>query len=108
MKKIIVSLSAIAALSLVTGTASAADKEKHLKGEGLCAKCELHETAKCQDAIRVEEKGKKVVYYIEANDVSKGFHKKVCSATVKVEAHGKVSEKDGKKWVALSKLEESK
>ncbi len=108
MKKIIVSLAAIAAMSLVTLTATAADKEKHLKGEGLCAKCALKQADKCQNAIQIEEKGKKVVYYVEDNDVSKGLHKKICSATIKVDATGKVTEKDGKRWIALSKLEEVK
>lgn len=102
MKKLVTLLAAVAAISLVS-TASA--EEKSLKGEGLCAKCALKQTSKCQDAIRVEENGKKVVYYIEKNDVSKGLHDKVCSATVEMEAKGKVTEKEGKKWIALSKLE---
>ncbi|MBI1842427.1 MAG: hypothetical protein HYR88_16440 [Verrucomicrobia bacterium] len=108
MNKIIASFAALAVASMLVTTATAADKEKVLKGEGVCAKCELKESAKCQNAIRVEEHGKKVVYYIEDNDVSKGFHKKVCTATIKLTATGKVSEKDGKKWLAASKLEETK
>jgi hypothetical protein len=106
MKNILLTLAAIAAASMLVTTAGAA--EKTLKGEGLCAKCELKETSKCQNAIRVEEGGKKVVYYIEDNDVSKAFHKKVCSATAPVTAKGTVSEKDGKKWLKASKIEETK
>ena len=106
MKNIIITLAAIFAASMLVSTASAA--EKTLKGEGLCAKCELKETAKCQNAVRVEEDGKKVVYYIEDNDVSKAFHKKVCSGPAQVTAKGTVSEKDGKKWIKVSKIEETK
>lgn len=106
MKKIITMIAAVAVGSLITTSASAA--EKTLKGEGMCAKCELKETAKCQNAVRVEEDGKKVVYYLEDNDISKAFHKKVCSATTKVVAKGKVSEKDGKKWIEVSKIDEVK
>ena len=104
MKKILLTLTAVAAMAVTSATAA----DKHVKGEALCAKCELKETAKCQDAIRVEEDGKKVVYYVEKNDVTKDLHKKVCSAVIKVDAKGKVSEKDGKKWITLSKLEEVK
>lgn len=106
MKNIITMVAAMIAASLLSTSASAA--EKTLKGEGLCAKCELKETSKCQNAVRVEEDGKKVVYYLEDNDVSKAFHKKVCSSVTKVVAKGKVSEKDGKKWIAVTKIEEAK
>ena len=106
MKNIITMIAAVAVASLISTSANAA--EKTLKGEGLCAKCELKETAKCQNAVRVEEAGKKVVYYLEDNDVSKAFHKKICSAPAKVVATGKVSEKDGKHWIAVTKIEEAK
>ena len=58
--------------------------------------------------FKTEEHGKKVVYYIEDNDISKAFHKKVCSSIAQVTAKGTVSEKDGKKWIKVSKLEETK
>lgn len=106
MNKVISMLAGIAAATLIATSASAA--EKTLKGEALCAKCELKETSSCQNAIRVEENGKKVVYYMQDNEVSKGFHKKVCSAPAKVTAKGTISEKDGKKWITVSKIEEAK
>jgi hypothetical protein len=106
MKNLMITFAAIAAALTISSTASAA--EKTLKGEGLCAKCELKETSKCQNAIRVEEGGKKVVYYIDESEASKGLHKKLCSATEKLVVKGTVSEKDGKKWVKASKIEEGK
>ncbi|HAM72582.1 MAG TPA: hypothetical protein DCM86_13150 [Verrucomicrobiales bacterium] len=106
MKTLITTFAAIAAAMFLSTSANAA--EKTLKGEGLCAKCELKETTKCQNAIRVEEGGKKVVYYIDESDATKGLHKKLCSATEKLTVKGTVSEKDGKKWVKASKVEEAK
>ena len=106
MKNIITMIAAVVVASLISTSANAA--EKTLKGEGLCAKCELKETSKCQNAVRVEENGKKVVYYLEDNDVSKAFHKKVCTSVTKVVAKGKVSEKDGKKWIDVTSIEEAK
>ena len=106
MKTLVALFAAIAVSLLVSPSANAA--EKTLKGEALCAKCELKESAKCQNAIRVEEGGKQVVYYIDESDATKGLHKKLCSATEKMTIKGTVSEKDGKKWVKASKIEETK
>ena len=79
-------------------------KEQTLKGEALCAKCELHETDHCQTAIRVKEDGKDVIYYAVNNDVAKEFHKNICQAPAKVTAVGTVEEKDGKKMIKLTKI----
>jgi hypothetical protein len=85
---------------------SAMAEEVTIKGKGVCAKCELKETDKCQSAIQVEKDGKTVTYYLVANDVSKPFHKQVCQGPAEhVTATGEVSEKDGKKWLTLSKIE---
>ena len=102
------SLSILAALTMVTLGLSAADKEKTIKGEGLCAKCELKETKSCQNAIKVKDGDKTTVYYLEANDVSKAFHKNVCSSTAKVKAVGTVKEVDGKHVLTVSKIEVDK
>ena len=83
----------------------AADKEVTVSGTGMCAKCELKETKKCQNAIQVEKDGKKVTYYLEDNQVSKDFHKNVGTTTEKVKATGTVSEKDGKMQLAATKIE---
>jgi len=107
MKKILSLIIAVSVITLLPASLNAAPKEREFKGESLCAKCELKLTDKCQNALRVEEKGKKVVYLIEKNDTTKDLHKKVCSAVIKVTATGTVSEKDGKKWVALTKIEEA-
>ena len=38
------------------------------------------------------------------NDVAKAFHKQICTDTKKVKAEGVITEKDGKKTIALTKI----
>ena len=103
MKKILAALIATAfVVSLVTPVFA---EEVTIKGEALCAKCELHETEKCQTAIRTTVDGKEVIYYAVNNDVAKAFHKNICQAPAKVTATGTVEEKDGKKTIKLTKIE---
>jgi len=102
MKKIIAAIVATAFLACFV-TSVFAD-EQTIKGEAVCAKCELHETDKCQTAIRVKVDGKDVIYYAVNNDVAKAFHKNVCQAPAKVTAVGTVEEKDGKKMITLTKI----
>lgn len=108
MKKLITTALAAVALMYVSPT-FAADKEVTLKGEGKCAKCALKLADECQDVIEVKkDDGKKVVYWIEMNEVGKKFHKKVCSDTIKMTAVGKVEKKGDKMILVASKLEETK
>jgi hypothetical protein len=85
-----------------------AAEEKTVMGEGQCAKCSLGETDACQNAIVVDEGGKKVTYYLEQNPVSKKFHGKICKAPKAVKATGEVTEKDGKMVMTASKIELAK
>jgi hypothetical protein len=103
MKKLFAAI--IATVFLVSFVSRAYADEQTLKGEAICTKCELHETDKCSTAIRVKEDGKDVIYYCKNNDVAKAFHKNICQAPAKVTAVGTVSEKDGKKYVKLSKID---
>lgn len=108
MKKLIAAIIATAFLvSIVTSIYAEDDdaKVKTIKGEAVCAKCELHETDKCQTAIRTKEDGKDVIYYAVNNDVAKKFHGKICQAPAKVTAVGTVEEKDGKKTIKLTKID---
>lgn len=104
MKKLLAALVATAFAVCFVTTVNAAE-EVTLKGEAVCAKCELHETAKCQTAIKVKEDGKDVFYYAADNAVAREFHKNICQAPAKVVAIGKVKEKDGKKIITLKKIE---
>jgi hypothetical protein len=78
-------------------------KEKTLKGTILCGKCALKETPKCATAIKVKEKGKDVVYYFDPEG-GKKYHAEICMEPKEGTVTGKVSEKDGKKMVKVSKV----
>ena len=88
--------------------AAKAAKEVTITGEGMCAKCALHQTDKCQTAIQTTENGKKVTYYLTKNKVSDKFHENVCESPHKVTATGKVKETNGKMMLTVSKIELAK
>ena len=97
-----------AALVLATGALFAGDgKEVTISGEAKCAKCAMDEADTCQNAIEVTQGDKKVVYYLVHNDVSKAFHKNVCTSSAKVVAVGTVEVKDGKNVFTATKIEKS-
>lgn len=103
MKKLIAAIIAMAFLFSFVASVFAA--EQVIKGEAVCAKCELGKTDHCQTAIRTKEDGKEVIYYAVNNDVAKQFHGKICQAPAKVTAVGNVEEKDGKKTITLTKID---
>jgi len=105
MKKI---CSVIALTAMLAIPALAADKEVTITGEGKCAKCALHETDTCQNAIQTKEDGKMVTYYLAQNGTSKDFHDNLCKKSEKVTATGTVSEENGKKVLTISKIEAAK
>ena len=107
MKPFATLLACVAALALSTTLIADEPKdEKEIKGEGMCLKCELKKADACQNAIRVKDKeGKETLYILEQNDVSKAFHRNVCTSVKKVIAKGKVK-KDGEKHILVaSKIE---
>ena len=92
-----------AAIASLAFTAGAFAKDVTVTGEGKCAKCALKKADTCQNVVEVKDGDKTTTYYL-TGDVSKGFHKNLCSATAKVTVSGAVSEKDGKKEIAVSKI----
>ena len=79
--------------------------EVKLEGEAVCAKCNLKQASACQAAITVTgADGKKETILADNNDVAKAFHKEICTDTKKVKIEGVVTEKDGKKTIALTKI----
>ena len=84
----------------------ASSKEVTITGNAVCAKCLLHEGDKCQTVIQAQVDGKAVNYYLTQNDVSKAFHKNICSGPgEQVTATGTVKEKGGKEMLTASKIE---
>jgi precorrin-3B methylase len=100
----------IAAALLTVGLSASAfakeAKEVTLTGEGKCAKCALKKADSCQNVVEVKEGDKTTVYYL-TGDVSKGFHKNLCSGSAKVKVSGEHSEKDGKHEIKVTKIEKA-
>jgi hypothetical protein len=111
MKKSILFLTVAAGLLLAVTTSrllavDAASKEVTVTGNAVCAKCFLHESDKCQTVIQAQVAGKAVNYYLTDNDMSKAFHKNICSGPgEQVTATGTIKEKDGKEMLTVSKIE---
>jgi len=95
------------ALALVLGLMAAANAadQTTVTGKVMCAKCTLKkaDATKCQDVVVANG----AEYYVEKNDVAKKFGH-TCQGEKDVTVTGTVSEKDGKKWIAPSKMEAPK
>ena len=91
---------------LVTGTVVAGEAEAvTLEGTVMCAKCKLGEEdrTKCQNVLVVKGDDEPMHYYLTA-DANKEFGD-VCMKTPAVRVTGTVSDKDGKSWLAATKIE---
>jgi hypothetical protein len=77
------------------------DKEKKLTGTITCAKCDLKLIkGKCHTVIKVKDD----VYWFDDASHKKN-HKEICTTPKEGSVTGTVSEKDGKKYVKVSKVE---
>lgn len=106
MKKLLLLLFAAAIVSHCASAARAQEKPKNekkdpdaprtIRGVGLCTKCELKESEKCQAVIQVKAKTKQSeeitrTFYVADNEVAKGAHKEFfCSGKHPVVAMGTV------------------
>jgi hypothetical protein len=99
---------AVAALALGSLTLRADEgKDVTLTGEGKCAKCALKLTKECQNVVEVKNGDKTTLYFL-TGDVSKAFHKNLCSDTAKVTFSGKATKDGDKMVVAVTKIEAAK
>lgn len=87
--------------------AAPAAKESTMTGTITCAKCGLKTSDTCNTAMTVKEGGKDVVYMFDAES-DKAHHEAFCKGSKQGTVTGTVTEKDGKKWVKVSKLEAKK
>lgn len=85
----------------------AAAEEVTLDGKVCCAKCELGKEKSCATVVVVKEKDKEVLYYFD-KDSNKKFHKDYCQGSTEAKVVGKVTEKDGKKILAVEKIDAKK
>ncbi len=106
--KLPVAVAALAAcLLLFVGVAVAGDTE--YTGKIACAHCTLHaaDAKGCQDVLVVSDKGATTQYYIVKNEVSEKFGH-TCKGEKAAKVAGTVTEKDGKKWITPTTMEEKK
>ena len=92
--------------------AAKADKEVTLTGTLVCAKCGLKEPGvkKCTNAIQVKDGDMTVTYFLDDKGNDETYHEGLCGGGTKSGAKvtGTVTEKDGKRWVKATKVEEKK
>ena len=98
----------VAALAGSVLTVRAADaKDVTVTGTGACAKCELKKADSCQNVVQVKDGDKTTTYFL-TGDVSKAFHKNLCSSTMKVTVTGKATQDGDKNMIAVTKIEAAK
>ena len=101
-------LGLVLALCVVSVAAGGGEAETvTLEGKILCAKCSLEkaDAKACQNVLVVAEGEAQGEYYIAKNAVADEFGN-VCMAKKPVKVTGSVAEKDGKKWITASAIEE--
>jgi hypothetical protein len=79
-------------------------KDVKLTGKVTCAKCDLKLEKDCATVVVVKEGGKDVLYYFDAKS-DKANHDAICTTPKEGTVTGAVSEKAGKKYVAVAKVE---
>ena len=79
------------------------EEKKTLEGKLVCSKCKLGETDACGNALQVKEGDKTVTYYIKDKGKGEKYHK--CSGEADAKVTGKITEKDGKKYIEDAKVE---
>jgi len=97
------------ALALVVGLVAAAAADQTLTGQVMFAKCALKkaDAKECQNVLVVKNGDKTDEYYVAKNDVSTKFGH-VCKGQKDAVVTGTVTEKDGKKWISPTTMEEKK
>lgn len=110
LKLIIALLAGLTAASLTTTTYAASDNATTtITGTALCAKCALHKTDHCQTVVQTTDNGKTVTYWLTGKE-AKEFHHNICTSQKgeKVTVTGKVTEKDGKEMLHVTKIKADK
>jgi hypothetical protein len=106
--KTIVRVGLAVALALGLAASMQAGDEVTVTGKVMCAKCSLKkaDAKECQDVLVTKgDDGKVAEYYITKTDAAKAFGH-VCQGEKAAVVTGTITEKDGKTWIAPSKMEE--
>ena len=100
-------LSFVCALALIVVAQADDKKETTLKGEVCCANCELKKQASCNAVIVVKDGDKEVIYYFDSESQKK-YGEECCKEKKMAKVTGTTAEKDGKKWITVTKVEYEK
>jgi hypothetical protein len=109
MKAIVTVCLALVFVLGMAASAMAADPVT-MTGKVMCAKCTLKkaDAKECQDVLVVKDaKGATAEYYLVKNAVQEKFGH-VCTGEKPATVTGTVAEKDGKKWLEATKMDEVK
>ena len=109
LKLTIALLAGFAAASLTMPAYAASNDTTTITGTALCAKCALHKTDHCQTVVQTTDNGKTVTYWLTGKE-AKEFHHNICTSQTgeKVTVTGKVTEKDGKEMLHVTKIKADK
>ena len=101
---IVASLATVFAISVQAAKPAPAPavpaEEVTMEGTIKCAKCELKEAKVCSDVVNV---GEKKFYLEEDGKVKTSAHQ--CKGTAQVTVSGKLEDREGKKFIVVSKIE---
>lgn len=80
-----------------------------LNGTIICAKCGLKESKTCQTVIQVKGKTATITYYFADRGAKEQYHEPVCGGEkFPGTVTGVVADKNGKKYIAPTKVEYAK
>ena len=100
-------LSLVCALALIVVVTADDKKDVTVKGEVACAKCILKKEGNCQAVVIVKDGDKEELYYFDSDSQEK-YGKDCCTEKKMAKVTGTTTEKDGKKWIAVTKVEYEK
>ena len=104
MTKTLLMLGFVAAVALGLAAAAPAGDETTVTGKVVCAKCSAKKAEACQNML-VTADGQE--YWLAKTEAANKFGH-VCKGEKNAKVTGTVEEKDGKKWLTASALEELK
>jgi hypothetical protein len=76
-----------------------------LHGEGVCARCTLHLTDRCQLTIRVREGEREDLFLVDETAASRDLVPAICASPIPILAEGTVHAENGRLFLASTRLE---
>ena len=104
MTKTLLKLGLVAVVALGLAASAPAADETTVSGKVICGKCSAGKAATCQNML-VTADGQE--YWLAKSDAATKFGH-ICKGEKNAKATGTVEEKEGKKWLTASAMEEVK